>query len=52
MAEVEIEESYETTTVRKKTVRQSFKIQEVSKNHQKSIGQTLISFKMCKNNKY
>lgn len=30
MAEVEVEESYETTTVRRKTVRQSFKIEEVS----------------------
>ncbi|KAG5671122.1 hypothetical protein PVAND_001336 [Polypedilum vanderplanki] len=30
MAEVEVEESYETTTVRRKTVRQSFKIQETS----------------------
>lgn len=37
MAEVEIEESFETTTVRKKTVRQSFKIQEVSTIRKKSV---------------
>ena len=30
MAEIEVEESYETTTVRRKTVKQSFKIEEVS----------------------
>lgn len=30
MAEIEVEESFETTTVRRKTIRQSFKIQEVS----------------------
>lgn len=30
MAEIEVEESFETTTVRRKTVRQSIKIEEVS----------------------
>lgn len=30
MAEVEIEESFESTTVRKKTVQKGFRIQEVS----------------------
>lgn len=31
MAEIEVEESFETTTVRKKTVKRSIKIEEVSK---------------------
>lgn len=30
MAEIEVEESFETTTVRRKTVKQSFQIEEVS----------------------
>lgn len=30
MAEVEVEETFETSTVRKKTVRKGFKIEEVS----------------------
>jgi len=30
MAEVEMEESFETTTVRRKTVKKSIKIEEVS----------------------
>lgn len=49
MAEVEVEESFETTTVRKKTVRQSFKIQEVSTTRKKvseNIGRSSIS-KFC-----
>lgn len=30
MSEIEVEESFETTTVRRKTVRKSIKIEEVS----------------------
>lgn len=31
MAEIEVEETFETTTVRKKTVKRSIKIEEVSR---------------------
>jgi hypothetical protein len=41
MAEIEMEESFETTTVRRKTVRQSLKIQEVSNFSKKKIFNTL-----------
>ena len=44
MAEIEVEESYETTTVRRKTVKQSFKIEEVSNRFEKLLIHKLETF--------